>query len=171
MVCFSLWKTIKFSPCHMTNCVQLSPLTYIVIMNACIFILVLFSLLISTVYALLHSLILRQLSFYTVLNPPFDLWICSVHQDVVFWYPHQYLVILPFLGLFYCILKLSTVFWGCYQWWEGIKFCPLMGCGSHLSVVSFFYRTDFSVYMSSLITDSSINALVASLCILLSLIW
>jgi hypothetical protein len=57
----------------MTNCVQLSPLTYIVIMNACIFILVLFSLLISTVYALLHSLILRQLSFYTVLNPPFDL--------------------------------------------------------------------------------------------------
>lgn len=35
-------------------------------------------------------------------------------------------------------------------------------CGSHLSVVSLFYGTDFGVYMSSAVIDSSIKNVLAS---------
>ncbi|XP_047388131.1 olfactory receptor 7G2-like [Sciurus carolinensis] len=148
------------------------PLRYTVIMNPhlCV-LLVLLCLLITTVNALLHSLMVLRLSFCTDLEIAH--FFCELTQVItlacsdtlinnllVFWGTSLFAGI-PLSGIFFSyaqivssILKIQSV---------GGRYKAFSTCGSHLSVVSLFYGTGFGVYMSSAVSDSSIKNVVASM--------
>ncbi|XP_052045668.1 olfactory receptor 7G1-like [Apodemus sylvaticus] len=148
------------------------PLRYTVIMNPCLCVLlVLFSLFISTMNALLHSLMLLKLSFCK------DQYILHFFCELVQVIRHAcsdtfintlliYTVTsifagVPLVGIMFSyiqivssILKISSV--------QG-RNKAFSTCGSHLSVVSLFYGTAFGVYMSSAVSDSSVKNMVFSM--------
>ncbi|XP_027810732.2 olfactory receptor 7G2-like [Marmota flaviventris] len=147
------------------------PLRYTVIMNPCLCVLlILISLLISTVDALLHTLMVLRLSFCTALEIPH--FFCELAQviklacsDTLINNLLVYLVLGVFGGVFLCgiifsyvhivssVLRMPSS--------EG-KYKAFSTCGSHLSVVSLFYGTGFGVYISSEVTDSPRKTAVAS---------
>ncbi|XP_033615536.1 olfactory receptor 7G2-like [Fukomys damarensis] len=147
------------------------PLRYLVILNSCFCILlVLFSLLISTVHTLLHTLMALRLSFCTDLQIP-DFF-CELAQvikltcsDTLLNNLLIYLVGIVFAGVSFfgiifssiqivsCILRVPSV---------GGRCKAFSTCASHLSVVTLFYGIAFTVYTSSTVMDSPIKNIVAS---------
>ncbi|XP_005413154.1 PREDICTED: olfactory receptor 7G2-like [Chinchilla lanigera] len=147
------------------------PLRYMVIMNPHLCaLLILLSLFISTLHALLHSLMVLQLSFCTDLEIPH--FFCELAQviklacsdtfinnllvylvGIIFFGVPLFGIILSYIQIVSSVLRITTV---------GGRYKAFSTCGSHLSVVSLFYGTGFGVYMSSAVTDSSIKSVLAS---------
>ncbi|XP_051011734.1 olfactory receptor 7G2-like [Acomys russatus] len=148
------------------------PLRYTVIMNPCLCVLlVLLSLLISTMNALLHSLMLLKLSFCTNWNILH--FFCELVQVIKLACSDTFIntlliytvtsafagvplagIIFSYVQIVASILKISSV--------QG-RNKAFSTCGSHLSVVLLFYGTAFGVYMSSAVSDSSVKNVVFSM--------
>ena len=148
------------------------PLRYTVIMNSrlcCL--LILLSLFTSIVDALLHSLMLLQLSFCTDLEIP--LFFCEVVQviklacsdtlinNILIYFASSILGGIPVCGIIFSyiqivssVLRIASV--------SG-KYKAFSTCVSHLSIVSLFYGTAFGVYVSSAFSNSSRNTAVLSM--------
>nr|XP_040146941.1 olfactory receptor 7G2-like [Ictidomys tridecemlineatus] len=147
------------------------PLHYMVIMNPrlCV-LLVLICLLVSTVDALVHALMLLRLSFCKHLEIPH--FFCDLTQILKVACSDTFInnvliylaacifggvplsgVIFSYTHIVISVLKLPSS--------EG-KYKAFSTCGSHLSVVSLFYGTGFGVYISSLVTSSPRKTAVAS---------
>ncbi|XP_010606563.2 olfactory receptor 7G2 [Fukomys damarensis] len=147
------------------------PLRYTVIMKPRLCILqVLLSLLVTTVNALLHTLMALRLSFCTELQIPH--FFCELTQVIKLTCSDTFintLLIYSVTSLFAGI-PLSGIIFSYTQIISSVLRIPSVGgrykafstCGSHLSVVTLFYATAFGVYMSSAVTDSSIKNVVAS---------
>ncbi|KAM9103765.1 olfactory receptor 7G1-like [Megaptera novaeangliae] len=148
------------------------PLRYTLIMNSHLCgLLILLSLFILIVDALLHSLMLLQLTFCTDLE--ISLFFCEVVQVIKLACSNtlinnilKYLATSIFGGIPVCgiifsytqimssVLRMPSV---------GSKYKAFSTCGSHLSVVSLFFGTGFGVYISSALTNSSRNTAVLSM--------
>ncbi|CAN0428876.1 unnamed protein product [Rangifer tarandus platyrhynchus] len=148
------------------------PLKYTVIVNSrfcCL--LILLSLFTSIVDALLHSLMLLQLSFCTDLEIP--LFFCEVVQviklacsdtlinNILIYFASGILGGIPVCGIIFSyiqivssVLRIASV--------SG-KYKAFSTCVSHLSIVSLFYGTAFGVYISSAFTNSPRNTAVLSM--------
>ncbi|XP_008158410.2 olfactory receptor 7G1-like [Eptesicus fuscus] len=148
------------------------PLRYAVIMNAhlCILLIIL-PLFLSTVAALLHSLMVLRLSFCKELEIPH--FFCELAQvlklacsDTLINNLLIYVLISLFGGIPLCGIIFSYS-----QIVSSVLRIPSMGgklkvfstCGSHLSVVSLFYGTIFGVYVSFAIAESSRKTAMASM--------
>ncbi|XP_010643455.1 olfactory receptor 7G2-like [Fukomys damarensis] len=147
------------------------PLRYTVIVNPRLCVLLsLLSLSISITYGLLHSLLLLRLSFCT--DPQIPHFFCELAQIIRLTCSDTFIdntviyvaacifggvpvlgIMLSYIPIVSSILRMPSA--------EG-KYKGFSTCGSHLSVVTLFYGTGLGVYISSLITDSSKNAAVAS---------
>ncbi|XP_045630337.1 olfactory receptor 7G1-like [Ursus americanus] len=147
------------------------PLRYTVIMNPHLCgLLVLLSLCINIVDALMHSLMVLQLTFCTDLDIP--LFFCEVVQviklacsdtlinNILIYFATSVFggiplcgIILSYTQIVSSVLRMPSV---------GSKYKAFSTCGSHLSVVSLFYGTGLGVYISSALTDSSRSTAVAS---------
>ncbi|XP_047386306.1 olfactory receptor 7G2-like [Sciurus carolinensis] len=147
------------------------PLRYTVIMNPCFSgLLTLFSLLISLMDGLLHSLMMLRLSFCTNLEIPH--FFCELAQIIKLSCSDNfidniliYIVAciyggVPFSGIIFSydhivssVLRMPS---------SGGKHKALSTYGSHLSVVSLVYGTAFGVYISSAVSDSPRKTEVAS---------
>ncbi|KAM6167097.1 olfactory receptor 7G2-like [Erethizon dorsatum] len=146
------------------------PLRYMVIMSPrlCV-LLVLLSLIISSVHALLHTLMLLWLSFCTDLEIPH--FFCELAQvikitcsDALINNLLVYLVAglfasAPFSGIIFSYIHIVSSVLRMPS--SGGKYKAFSTCGSHLSVVSLFYGTGFGVYISSAVTESSKTVAVA----------
>ncbi|XP_005087465.1 olfactory receptor 7G2-like [Mesocricetus auratus] len=147
------------------------PLRYTIIMNPflCI-LLVLLSMLISTINALLHTLLLLPLSFCTEKDVPnffcelglvTKLACSDTFINITFIYTSTIIFsIIPLTGIIFSyvqivssVLKIPSV---------GGRHKAFSTCGSHLSVVSLFYGTGLGVYMSSSVSNSSSSNVIAS---------
>ncbi|XP_055285977.1 olfactory receptor 7G1-like [Moschus berezovskii] len=148
------------------------PLRYMAVMNFPLCgRLILFSLFISIVDALLHTLMLLQLTFCTDLEIP--LFFCEVVQviklacsdtlinNILIYLATSIFGGIPVCGIIFSyvrivssVLRMPSV---------GGKYKAFSTCGSHLSVVSLFYGTGFGVYISSALTNSSRNTAVLSM--------
>ncbi|EDL78403.1 olfactory receptor 1138 (predicted), partial [Rattus norvegicus] len=148
------------------------PLRYTVIMNPChCVLLALLSLIISTMNALLHSLMLLKLSFCTDQNILH--FFCELVQVIKHACSDTFInnlliytvtsvfagvplagIIFSYIQIVSSILKISSI--------QG-RNKAFSTCGSHLSVVSLFYGTAFGVYMSSAVSDSSVKNIVFSI--------
>ncbi|XP_073909362.1 olfactory receptor 7G3-like [Castor canadensis] len=147
------------------------PLYYKVIMNPtqCV-LLVLVSMFISSVDALLHTLMVLHLSFCTDLKLPH--FFCEITpilklacsdtliNNILVYLATTLLGIAPLVGIIFSysqivssIMKIPSTSGKCKAF---------STCGSHLSVVSLFYGTCIGVYLSSAITDSPRKTEVAS---------
>ncbi|MBZ3882334.1 Olfactory receptor 7G1 [Sciurus carolinensis] len=147
------------------------PLRYAVIMmpHFCV-LLVLVSLFISSVDALLHTLMLLWLSFCADLEIPH--FFCELAQviklvcsdtsvDNVLIYVATYMpggiplsgIIFHYVHIVSSVLRMPS---------SRGKHKAFSTCGSHLSVVSLFYGAAFGVYISSAVTDSPRKTAVAS---------
>ncbi|XP_069859357.1 olfactory receptor 7G1-like [Dipodomys merriami] len=148
------------------------PLRYTVIMHPglCV-LLVFYSLFISAVHALLHSLMASHLSFCQDVEIPH--FFCELTQvirlacsDTLINNLLMYIVSSLFFGV-----PLVGIIFSYAQILSSVLRLPSAGgkskafstCGSHLLVVSLFYGTGFSVYMSSAVTESSFKNIVASM--------
>ncbi|MBZ3873956.1 Olfactory receptor 7G1 [Sciurus carolinensis] len=147
------------------------PLRYIVIMNLQLCVLmILFSLCISFMDALLHSLMLLRLSFCTDLEIPH--FFCELAQmiklscsdtlinNILIYIAACVFSGLPLSGIIFSythivssVLRMPST--------EG-KHKAFSTCGSHLSVVSLFYGAAFGVYIRNEVSDSSRKIAVAS---------
>nr|XP_048290936.1 olfactory receptor 7G2-like [Myodes glareolus] len=148
------------------------PLSYAVIMNPLLCVLLIFlSLLISIMYGLLHSLMLLNLSFCTDHN--IFHFFCELVQVIKIACSDTFIntlliytvasiigsisiagIIFSYIQIMSSILKIASV--------QG-RNKAFSTCGSHLSVVSLFYGTAFGVYMSSAISNSSLKNVVFSM--------
>uniref|UniRef100_A0A8D1C3V5 Olfactory receptor n=1 Tax=Sus scrofa TaxID=9823 RepID=A0A8D1C3V5_PIG len=148
------------------------PLRYTVIMNSHICgQLILFSLFTSILDALLHSLMVLQLTFCTDLQIP--LFFCEVVQviklacsdalinNILIYVATSVFGGIPVCGIIFSyvqivssVLRMPSV---------GGKYKAFSTCGSHLSVVSLFYGTGLGVYISSALTNSSRKTAVVSM--------
>ncbi|MBZ3869988.1 Olfactory receptor 7G1 [Sciurus carolinensis] len=148
------------------------PLRYTTTMNSrlCV-LLVLLCLLVTTVNALLHSLMVLWLSFCTALEIPH--FFCELVQLIKLAFSDTHintLLIYSVTSLFAGIPRSGVIF-SYTQIVSSVLRMPSMDgsykafstCGSHLLVVSLFYGTAFGVYMSSAVSDSSIKNVVASM--------
>ncbi|MBZ3877647.1 Olfactory receptor 7C2 [Sciurus carolinensis] len=147
------------------------PLHYTVIMNPrlCV-LLVLVCLLINTVDALLHTLLLLRLSFCKHLEIPH--FFCDLTQilkmacsdtlinNIVVYLSTILLGIGPVSGIIFSYTRIVSSILRIPS--TGGKYKAFSTCGSHLSVVSLFYGTAIGVYLSSAVTDSPRKAIVAS---------
>ncbi|XP_014645896.1 PREDICTED: olfactory receptor 7G2-like [Ceratotherium simum simum] len=147
------------------------PLRYTVIMNSRFCgLLILFSLFVSIVDTLLHSLMVLQLIFCTDLE--ISLFFCEVVQviklacsdthinNILLYFATSIFGGIPVCGIIFSyiqivssLLRMSSV---------GGKYKAFSTCGSHLSIVFLFYGTGLGVYISSALTNSSRNTAVAS---------
>ncbi|XP_047394031.1 olfactory receptor 7G2-like [Sciurus carolinensis] len=148
------------------------PLMYTIIMNPSLCVmLVLISLFISIVDALLHSLMVLQLSFCTDLQIPH--FFCELAQVIkpacsdtlinnILIYVFSILlggsalfgIIASYAQMVCFLLRIPST---------GRKYKAFSTCGSHLLGVSSFYGTGFGVYISSTVTESSTKTAVASM--------
>ncbi|XP_002921966.3 olfactory receptor 7G1 [Ailuropoda melanoleuca] len=148
------------------------PLRYTVIMNSRLCgLLILLSLFISIVDALMHSLIVLQLTFCTDLDIP--LFFCEVVQviklacsdtlinNILIYFATSIFGGIPLCGI---ILSYTRIVSSVLRMPSaGGKYKAFSTCGSHLSVVSLFYGTGLGVYISSALTNSSRNTAVVSM--------
>ncbi|KAG3280457.1 olfactory receptor 7D4-like [Ictidomys tridecemlineatus] len=147
------------------------PLHYMVIMNPhlCV-LLVLICLLISTVDALVHTLMLLHLSFCKHLEIPH--FFCDVTQvlkvacsntlvnNIVVYLSTTLLGIGPMCGIIFSYVQIVSSILRIPS--TGGRYKAFSSSGSHLSVVSLFYGTALGVYLSSAVTDSPRKTAVAS---------
>ncbi|XP_008703698.1 olfactory receptor 7G1-like [Ursus maritimus] len=148
------------------------PLRYTVIMNSRLCgLLILLSLFISIVDALMHSLMVLQLTFCTDFDIP--LFFCEVVQviklacsdtlinNILIYFATSIFGGIPLCGI---ILSYTQIVSSVLRMPSaGGKYKAFSTCGSHLSVVSLFYGTAFGVYISSALTNSSRNTAVVSM--------
>ncbi|VTJ86605.1 Hypothetical predicted protein [Marmota monax] len=147
------------------------PLHYMVIMNPrfCA-LLVLICLLISTVDALVHTLMLLRLSFCKHLQIPH--FFCELTQiirmacsdalinNIVEFLATIFLGIAPLSGIIFSYAQIVSSIFRIPS--TDRKYKAFSTCGSHLSVVSLFYGTCIGVYLSSAVTDSPRMSAMAS---------
>ncbi|XP_007178641.2 olfactory receptor 7G1-like [Balaenoptera acutorostrata] len=147
------------------------PLRYTVIMNSrlCLF-LILLSPFISIVDALLHSLMVLQLTFCTNLEIP--LFFCEVVQviklacsdtlinNILIYLATSIFGGIPVCGVIFSYTQIVSSVLRMPS--AGGKYKAFSTCGSHLSVVSLFYGAGLGVYISSALTNSSRKTAVAS---------
>ncbi|XP_036883978.1 olfactory receptor 7A10-like [Sturnira hondurensis] len=147
------------------------PLHYTVIMNPQLCgLLVLISWIISSLYSLLQSLMVLQLSFCADLEIPH--FFCELNQmnqlassdtflnDMVMYFAVLLLAGGPLAGILYSYSKIVTSI--CAISSAQGKYKAFSTCASHLSVVSLFYGTSLGVYLSSAATHSSQSSATAS---------
>ncbi|XP_055457364.1 putative gustatory receptor clone PTE38 [Psammomys obesus] len=147
------------------------PLKYTVIMNQYFSMMLLFfSLFLSSLHALFHTLMVLLLSFCTETEIPH--FFCELAQiiklacsenfinyllvytvSVLFFGVPVFGIILSYIRIVSSVLRMSSL---------GGKYKAFSTCGSHLSVVSLFYGTGFGVHISSAFTDSPRKTVVAS---------
>ncbi|XP_007956684.1 olfactory receptor 7G2-like [Orycteropus afer afer] len=147
------------------------PLRYTVIMNPCFCVLlILLSFFINVVDALLHSLMVLQLSFCTDLEIPH--FFCELAQvlklacsstlinNILLYFMVGILGGIPLSGIIFSytwivssVLRMPSA---------GGKYKAFSTCGSHLSVVSIFYGTGLGVYITPVFTHSSRKTAIAS---------
>ncbi|XP_077885712.1 olfactory receptor 7G2-like [Ictidomys tridecemlineatus] len=147
------------------------PLRYTVLMNPCLCVLlVLVSFSISTVDALMHSLMVLRLSFCSDLEMPH--FFCELAQVIKLSCSDHFIdniliyvvaclfggvpvsgIIFSYVHIVSSVLRMPSA--------EG-KHKAFSTCGSHLSVVSLFYGSGLGVYISSAVTDSPRKTAVAS---------
>ncbi|KAM5189683.1 olfactory receptor 7A10-like [Callospermophilus lateralis] len=147
------------------------PLHYMVIMNhrLCVM-LVLVSWVGSFLHAILQSLMVLQLSFYTDLEIPHVF--CELNQvvhlacsdtflnDLVMYITAVFLGGGPLTGILYSYCKIVSSIRAISSA-QG-KYKAFSTCASHLSVVSLFYGTSLGVYLSSAVTQNSHTIATAS---------
>ncbi|KAM5187433.1 olfactory receptor 7G2-like [Callospermophilus lateralis] len=147
------------------------PLRYTAIMSPHLYIFLLqFSLLISTMDALLHTLMVLRLSFCTDLEiPHFFCELAEVLQlacsdtlinNILVFVAACVFAGVPLLGIIFSYIHIVSSVLRMPS--SGGKHKAFSTCGSHLSVVSLFYGTGFGVYISSAVTDSPRKTAVAS---------
>nr|XP_025841582.1 olfactory receptor 7G1-like [Vulpes vulpes] len=147
------------------------PLRYTVIMNSHLCgLLILLSLCINIVDALMHSLMVLQLSFCTDLEIP--LFFCEVVQviklacsdtlinNILIYFATSVFGGIPVCGIIFSYTQIVSSVLRIPS--TGGKYKAFSTCGSHLSVVSLFYGTGLGVYISSALTSSSRNTAVVS---------
>ncbi|KAM9731694.1 olfactory receptor 7G1-like [Dama dama] len=148
------------------------PLRYMTIMNfsLCGW-LILFSLFISIMDALIHSLMVLQLTFCTDLEIP--LFFCEVVQviklacsdtlinNILIYLATSIFGGIPVCGILFSYIQIVSSVLRMPS--ASGKYKAFSTCGSHLSVVSLFYGTGFGVYISSALTNSSRNTAVLSM--------
>ncbi|XP_037018367.2 olfactory receptor 7A10-like [Artibeus jamaicensis] len=147
------------------------PLHYTVIMNPRLCgLLVLVSWVTSSLYSLLQSLMVLQLTFHADLEIPH--FFCELNQlnqlassdtflnDVVMYFSVLLLVGVPLAGILYSYSKIVSSI--CAISSAQGKYKAFSTCASHLSVVSLFYGTSLGVYLSSPGTHSSQSSATAS---------
>ena len=148
------------------------PLRYMAIMNfrLCGW-LSLFSLFISIVDALIHSLMVLQLTFCTDLEIP--LFFCEVVQviklacsdtlinNILIYFASSMLGGIPVCGIIFSYIQILSSVLRIAS--ASGKYKVFSTCGSHLSIVSLFYWTAFGVYISSAFTNSPRNSVVLSM--------
>ncbi|KAG3280099.1 olfactory receptor 7A10-like [Ictidomys tridecemlineatus] len=146
-------------------------LQYMVIMKYRICgLLVLVSWVVSVLYALLQSLMMLRLSFCTDLEIPH--FFCELNQviqracsdtflnEVVIYFAALLLGGGPLTGILYSYCKIVSAI--CAISSTQGKYKAFSTCASHLSVVSLFYGTTLSVYLSSAVTQNSRSTATAS---------
>ncbi|XP_075824092.1 olfactory receptor 7G2-like [Microtus pennsylvanicus] len=148
------------------------PLRYTIIMNPflCI-LLVLLSLIISTINALLHTLLVLQLFFCTENDIPN--FFCELGQITKLACSDTFInIIFIYLAtIVFSVISLSGIIFSYFQIVSSILKIQSVGgrhkafstCGSHLSVVSLFYGTGLGVYMSSSVSNSSSSNVITSM--------
>ncbi|CAK7294418.1 Olfactory receptor 7G1 [Vulpes lagopus] len=147
------------------------PLRYTVIMNSHLCgLLILLSLCINIVDALMHSLMVLQLSFCT--DPEIPLFFCEVVQviklacsdtlinNILIYFATSVFGGIPVCGIIFSYTQIVSSVLRIPS--TGGKYKVFSTCGSHLSVVSLFYGTGLGVYISSALTSSSRNTAVVS---------
>ncbi|XP_047573110.1 olfactory receptor 7G1-like [Lutra lutra] len=147
------------------------PLRYTVIMNSRLCsLLVLLSFCINIVDALVHSLMVLQLTFCTDLEIP--LFFCEVVQviklacsdtlinNILIYFATSIFGGIPLCGIIFSYTQIVSSVLRMPS--TGGKYKAFSTCGSHLSVVSLFYGTGLGVYISSAFTNSSRNTAVVS---------
>ncbi|XP_059551209.1 olfactory receptor 7D4-like [Myotis daubentonii] len=147
------------------------PLYYMVIMNPRFCgILVLISWFIMFWVSLLHTLLIRRLTFCVGTEIPH--FFCELAQILkvacsdtlinnIFLYVSAALLgMFPFTGILFSYSKIVSSLMRMSS--TGVKYKAFSTCGSHLSVVSLFYGTSLGVYLSSALTHSSLQNSVAS---------
>ncbi|XP_005347488.2 olfactory receptor 7G2-like [Microtus ochrogaster] len=148
------------------------PLRYTIIMNPFLCILsVLLSLVISTINALLHTLLVLPLSFCTEQDIPN--FFCELGQVTKLACSDTFIniIIIYTATIIFSVIPLSGIIFSYFQIVSSILKIPSVGgrhkafstCGSHLSVVSLFYGTGLGVYMSSSVSNSSSSNVIASM--------
>ncbi|XP_065788274.1 olfactory receptor 7G1-like [Muntiacus reevesi] len=148
------------------------PLRYMVTMNPSLCgRLILFCLFISIVDALIHSLMVLQLTFCTDLEVP--LFFCEVVQviklacsntlinNILIYLATSIFGGIPVCGIIFSYIQIVSSVLRMPS--ASGKYKAFSTCGSHLSVVSLFYGTGFGVYISSALTNSSRNTAVLSM--------
>ncbi|XP_044111338.1 olfactory receptor 7G1-like [Neovison vison] len=148
------------------------PLRYTVIMNSHLCsLMVLLSFCINIVDALVHSLMVLQLTFCTDLEIP--LFFCEVVQiiqlacsdtlinNILIYFAMSIFGGIPLCGIIFSYTQI--VFSVLRMPSAGGKYKAFSTCGSHLSIVSLFYGTGLGVYISSAFTNSSRNTAAVSM--------
>ncbi|XP_055285929.1 olfactory receptor 7G1-like [Moschus berezovskii] len=148
------------------------PLRYTVIMSPCLCgLVILLPLFIIIMDALLHTLMLLQLTFCTDLEIP--LFFCEVVQviklacsdtlinNILIYLATSIFGGIPVCGIIFSYVRIVSSVLRMPS--AGGKYKAFSTCGSHLSVVSLFYGTGFGVYISSALTNSSRNTAVLSM--------
>ncbi|MBZ3878162.1 Olfactory receptor 7G1 [Sciurus carolinensis] len=139
------------------------PLRYTVIMNPCrCGLLNLFSLFISLMDGLLHTLMMLRLSFCTNLEIPH--FFCEIAQIIKLSCSDNFIdnILIYIVVCIFAGVPLSGIIFSYVHIVSSVLRMPSSGgkhkafstCGSHLSVVSLFYVTAFWVYISSAVSDS-----------------
>ncbi|XP_059551218.1 olfactory receptor 7D4-like [Myotis daubentonii] len=147
------------------------PLYYTVVMNPRFCgILVLISWFIMFWDSLLHTLLIRRLTFCVGTEIPH--FFCELAQilkvacsdtlinNIVLYVATALLGVLPLTGILFSYSKIVSSLMRISS--AGGKYKAFSTCGSHLSVVSLFYGTSLGVYLSSALNHSSLQNSVAS---------
>ena len=148
------------------------PLKYTVIMSPRLCgLLIVLPLFIIIMDALLHTLMLLQLTFCTDLEIP--LFLCEVVQviklacsdtltnNILIYLATSIFGGIPVCGIIFSYIQIVSSVLRMPS--ASGKYKAFSTCGSHLSVVSLFYGTGFGVYISSALTNSSRNTAVLSM--------
>ncbi|XP_070314562.1 olfactory receptor 7G1-like [Odocoileus virginianus] len=148
------------------------PLRYTVIMNRQLCgLVILLPLFIIIMDALLHTLMLLQLSFCTDLEIP--LFFCEVVQviklacsdtlinNILIYLATSIFGGIPVCGIIFSYIQIVSSVLRMPS--AGGKYKAFSTCGSHLSVVSLFYGTGIGVNISSAVTNSSRNTAVLAM--------
>ncbi|EHA98139.1 Olfactory receptor 7A10 [Heterocephalus glaber] len=147
------------------------PLHYMVIMNPwlCV-LLVLACWIVGALNAMLHSLMMLQLAFCTDLEIPH--FFCEFNQvihcacsdtfsnEVVMYFTTVLLGVFPLAGVLYSYFKIVSSIYAISS--SQGRYKAFSTCASHLSVVSLFYGTGLSVYLSSAVTQNAHSSATAS---------
>jgi olfactory receptor len=147
------------------------PLHYQVILNPCrCRYLVVMSFCISLIDSQVHCFMVSQLTFCTNIEIPH--FFCDVPElvklacsnttinDIAMFLSSIIVGFLPASGIFYSYYKITSSIFRVPSLLG--KYKAFSTCGSHLSVVCLFYGTGIGVYLSSTVSSSSKESMVAS---------